>query len=87
MMPVRSACADLLGKAEAILVDMERYDTDITPILALVSEALTQVEEAGRAINAYGASVEADPQRLEEVEQRMRQLKDCAASLAATCRS
>ncbi|MGB3138374.1 MAG: DNA repair protein RecN, partial [Nodosilinea sp.] len=70
-----SACADLLGKAEAILIDMERYDSAITPTLALVSEALTQVEEAGRAINAYGASVEADPQRLEEVEERMRQLK------------
>lgn len=70
-----SACADLLGKAEAILIDMERYDPAITSILAMVSEALTQIEEAGRAINAYGASVEADPQRLEEVEERMRQLK------------
>ncbi|MBW4485575.1 MAG: DNA repair protein RecN [Tildeniella torsiva UHER 1998/13D] len=70
-----SACADLLGKAEAILIDMERYDPAITSILGMVSEALTQIEEAGRAINAYGASVEADPQRLEEVEERMRQLK------------
>ncbi|MBE9160555.1 DNA repair protein RecN [Nodosilinea sp. LEGE 06152] len=70
-----NACSDLLGQAEAILIDMERYDSAITPMLALVSEALTQVEEAGRAINAYGASVEADPERLEEVEERMRQLK------------
>jgi len=54
---------------------MERYDPAITPILSMVSEALTQVEEAGRAINAYGASLEADPQRLEEVEERIRQLK------------
>jgi DNA repair protein RecN (Recombination protein N) len=58
-----SACADLLGKAEAILIDMERYDPAITSILGMVSEALTQIEEAGRAINTYGASVEADPQR------------------------
>ncbi len=69
------ACADLLGQAEGILADMERYDQEITPILALVSEALTQVEEAGRAINAYGASVEADPERLEQVEERIRTLK------------
>ncbi|QQE66752.1 DNA repair protein RecN [Leptolyngbya sp. BL0902] len=69
------ACADLLGKAEGILIDMERYDPAITQILTLVSEALTQVEEAGRAINAYGASLEADPQRLEEVEERIRTLK------------
>jgi DNA repair protein RecN (Recombination protein N) len=70
-----NACADLLGKAEAILSDMERYDPEITSILAMVSEALTQVEEAGRAINAYGASLEADPERLAEVEERLRQLK------------
>jgi DNA repair protein RecN (Recombination protein N) len=69
------ACADLLGKAEGILIDMERYDPAIATILAMVSEALTQVEEAGRAINAYGASLEADPQRLEEVEERIRYLK------------
>jgi DNA repair protein RecN (Recombination protein N) len=78
------ACADLLGKAESTLADMERYDPEITPILALVSEALTQVEEAGRAINAYGASVEADPQRLEEVEERIRQLKGLCRKYSRT---
>ncbi len=70
-----AACADLLGKAEAILADMEQYDGEMTPILAMVSEALTQVQEAGRAINTYGSALEADPERLDEVEQRMRQLK------------
>lgn len=79
-----NACADLLGKAEAILADMERYDSEITPILAGVSEALTQIEEAGRAINAYGASVEADPQRLDEVEQRIRQLKSLGRKYSRT---
>ncbi|MBE9113373.1 AAA family ATPase, partial [Nodosilinea sp. LEGE 07298] len=79
-----SACADLLGKAEGILIDMERYDPAITSILGMVSEALTQVEEAGRAINAYGASVEADPQRLEEVEERMRQLKGLCRRFSRT---
>ncbi|PSN12423.1 DNA repair protein RecN [filamentous cyanobacterium CCT1] len=79
-----SACSDLLGQAEAILIDMERYDSAITPMLALVSEALTQVEEAGRAINAYGASVEADPERLEEVEERMRQLKGLCRRFSRT---
>ncbi|HIK46909.1 MAG TPA: DNA repair protein RecN [Leptolyngbyaceae cyanobacterium M65_K2018_010] len=78
------ACADLLGQAEAILVDMERYDPSLAPILALVSEALTQVEEAGRAINAYGASVEADPQRLEAVEERLRLLKGLCRKYSRT---
>lgn len=69
------ACADLLGKAESILGDMLRYDPEIGPILNLVSEALAQVEEAGRQMNVYGENIEADPQRLEEVEQRIRLLK------------
>lgn len=71
-----SACADLLGKAEAILSDMLRYDPEVDPVLAMVSDALSQVEEAGRQINTYGENIEADPQRLEQVEQRIRQLKN-----------
>lgn len=69
------ACADLLGKAEALLIDMERYDHEITPILAMVSDALAQIQQAGREINTYGDALEADPQRLDEVEERIRQLK------------
>jgi len=33
------------------------------------------VQEAGRQINAYGANIETDPQRLEEIDQRIVQLK------------
>jgi DNA repair protein RecN (Recombination protein N) len=70
-----SAAADLLGKAEANLTEMIRYDDRLQPILDLVSLALVQVMEAGQQINAYGESLESDPQRLEDVEERIRQLK------------
>jgi DNA repair protein RecN (Recombination protein N) len=70
-----SAAADLLGKAEANLTDMIRYDDRLQPILELVSVALVQVMEAGHQINAYGESLESDPQRLEDAEERIRQLK------------
>jgi DNA repair protein RecN (Recombination protein N) len=70
-----SAAADLLGKAEANLTEMIRYDDRLEPILELVSVALVQVMEAGQQINAYGESLESDPQRLEDVEERIRQLK------------
>ena len=69
------ACADLLGEAEAILADMMRYDPEVNPILEMVGEAIAQVQEAGRQINAYGANIETDPQRLEEIDQRIAQLK------------
>jgi DNA repair protein RecN (Recombination protein N) len=69
------ACADLLGKAQDTLQHMVAIDTSLQPVLDLVLEAMAQVEEAGREINAYGENIEADPQRLSEAQQRMAELK------------
>lgn len=69
------ACADLLGQAETTLNSMVRYDTELQSILEMVSDALAQVEEAGRQINAYGEDLETDPDRLTEVEVRIIHLK------------
>lgn len=69
------AAADLLGQAEATLRDMVRYDSQLQPILDLVSSALTEVMEAGRQMSSYASSLEADPARLQEVEERIRELK------------
>jgi len=68
-------CTDLLGDAERTLQSMVEYDAQLQPILDLVTAALAQVEEAGREINAYGESIEADPQRLQEVQERIAELK------------
>jgi len=69
------AAADLLGEAENILTDMTTYDSSIEAILEMVRGALTQVVEAGHQINGYGEGLEADPERLGEVEERIRVLK------------
>ena len=69
------ACADLLGKAESLLQDMAEYDNQIQPILELVNTALAQVQLAAREINFYGEGIEADPQRLQEVQERLVELK------------
>lgn len=79
-----AACADLLGKAEATLTEMVTYDSQIQPILELVQEALTQVQEAGLQINAYGADLETDPQRLQDVEDRLTQLKQVCRKYGPT---
>lgn len=78
------ACADLLGKAEGLLSDMLRYDNQLQPILDMVSEALAQVEEAGRQVNAYGESLETDPERLQIVEDRIIQLKQICKKYGPT---
>lgn len=69
------AAADLLGQVESTIADMVQYDAELQSVLDLVKEALTDVVEAGRQMSRYSASLEADPDRLEEVEQRINELK------------
>jgi DNA repair protein RecN (Recombination protein N) len=79
-----AACADLLGEAEAGLIDMVRYDTQLQPILELVSGALAQIVEASHHINAYGDGLETDPERLQEVEERIQALKQICRKYGPT---
>jgi DNA repair protein RecN (Recombination protein N) len=69
------AGADLLGKAESCLMEMVEYDPELNPILEMVQSGLAQIVEAGQQINSYSEGLEADPERLEEIESRIRQLK------------
>jgi DNA repair protein RecN (Recombination protein N) len=50
----------------------------------MVREAQTAVTEVARQINTYGDSLEADPQRLEEVEERIRELKQVCRKYGPT---
>ena len=70
------AGADLLGKAESCLMEMAEYDSELSSILEMVQSGLAQVVEAGQQINSYSEGLEADPERLEEIETRIRQLKN-----------
>ena len=78
------ACADLLGKSESLLSKMVEYDLQLQPILDLVTDALAQIEEAGRQINTYGEALEADPNRLQAVETRILDLKQLCRKYGPT---
>lgn len=78
------ACADLLGRSEQILQSMVDYDAELQAILDMVSGALAQVEEAGREINAYGENLETDPEQLDQIEARIRQLKQLCRKYGPT---
>ncbi|MEH1844565.1 MAG: DNA repair protein RecN [Nostoc sp.] len=78
------AAADLLGDSEATLNDMVEYDTQLQPLLELVRDAQAAVMEVGRQINAYGDGLEADPHRLEEVEERIQELKQICRKYGPT---
>jgi DNA repair protein RecN (Recombination protein N) len=70
------AGADLLGQAESCLMEMVEYDSELNPILEMVQSGLAQIVEAGQQINSYSEDLEADPERLAEIEARIRQLKN-----------
>lgn len=78
------ACADLLADAETNLSDMVQYDNRLQPLLEMVAVALTQVIEASHQINAYGDGLETDPERLQEVEDRIRALKQICRKYGPT---
>jgi DNA repair protein RecN (Recombination protein N) len=78
------SCSDLLGNAEHILLNMVEVDRDLQPIVDAVTNALVQIEEAGKSINQYGESLEADPSRLEEVQARINLLKGILRKYAPT---
>jgi DNA repair protein RecN (Recombination protein N) len=69
------AAADLLAKAESCLLEMTEYDAGLATILEMVQSGLAQIVEAGQQINDYGEGLEADPDRLGEIEARIRLLK------------
>jgi DNA repair protein RecN (Recombination protein N) len=70
-----AAAADLLGQVENTLSEMVEYDPPLKSVLEMVSDALAQAIEAGRQMSSYSSSLEADPDRLSEVEDRLGELK------------
>ena len=78
------AAADLLARAESILTDMVNYDKQIEPLLEIVRTAIAQVIEVGHQINAYGDGLQADPERLEQVESRIALLKQISRKYGPT---
>jgi DNA repair protein RecN (Recombination protein N) len=55
---------------------MVEYDPELASILEMVQSGLAQIVEAGQQISGYSEDLEADPERLDEIETRIRQLKN-----------
>jgi DNA repair protein RecN (Recombination protein N) len=76
--------ADLLADGEMTLTHMVEYDSQLQSLLELVRDAVAGVMEVGRQINIYGEGLEADPQRLEDVDARIRELKQICRKYGPT---
>jgi DNA repair protein RecN (Recombination protein N) len=70
---------DKLGKATAEVEALSRIDDDLRPTLEALASARREIEEAARTLQRYGGHIEADPRRLESIEERL-------AALQRVCR-
>lgn len=62
---------DQLGEVRRIVERLASFDPSLGSLVEEISEALHLVEEAGRRVGDYAASVDHDPERLEEVRARL----------------
>jgi DNA repair protein RecN (Recombination protein N) len=67
----RSAATDLVGEAERALSALARIDTTRNATRDSLQDAAEQLAELARELRAYRESIEFNPRRLEQVEERL----------------
>jgi DNA repair protein RecN (Recombination protein N) len=68
------AAVDAIGRAGTRLGDAAALDSRLKEPLDLVFAARTNLEEAAHSLRAYATRLEADPERLEQLETRINEL-------------
>jgi DNA repair protein RecN (Recombination protein N) len=66
-----ASAAALLRSAEKNLEELSRYDTKFTEVLSTLEGARITVEDIGSNLRDYAASIDASPERLAEIEDRL----------------
>ncbi|TMN33062.1 DNA repair protein RecN [Pseudoalteromonas sp. S2755] len=67
-----------LQQSAQVFSELTSFDKTLENIAQVLEEAAVQVEEASREIRSYSDSVEQDPMRLQELEDRLSQALDLA---------
>ncbi|MGC1398739.1 DNA repair protein RecN [Candidatus Binatus sp.] len=68
------AATDTVSRAEARLVEAAALDPKLGDALDMIKSARANLEEAARTLGAYASKIEADPARLEEIDNRLQEL-------------
>lgn len=76
--------SDLIGTALDTLQEMLAYDDRLQSVQEMLTDALTQVQEAARQMSQYGDTLETDPARLQEIEARLTLLKQLCRKYGPT---
>lgn len=69
---------DKVGKAIAEVEALARIDTELAPCIEGLESARRELEECARTLSRYGNSVDSDPARLDEAENRLVALRRLA---------
>lgn len=69
-----AAAVDIIARAEAQLAEAAELDKALAEPLEMLRAARANLEEAARTLGAYAGRIEADPARLEQVEERIQEL-------------
>lgn len=72
------AVVDLLGRVERELADAATVDEALDALAARAQSILSEVEELARQLDRHGRGIEADPERLAQVEERLSALQKLA---------
>jgi DNA repair protein RecN (Recombination protein N) len=70
-LPDQSGAVDQLLQACALLDKLARIDPDLKPVLTQAQLAAEQIEDVTSALHRYLARVEYNPERLDEVQERL----------------
>src|ERR1700720_198 len=65
---------DTVARTEVKLAEAAAIDAKLGDALEMIKSARANLEEAARTLGAYAAKIEADPARLEEIENRLQEL-------------
>src|SRR3984957_429708 len=68
------AATEKVSRAEARLIDAAALDPKLGDALEMIKSARANLEEAARALGADASKIEADPARLEEIDNRLQEL-------------
>lgn len=65
------SAASIINQASASLEELQTFDSHLSPIAEILKSAGIQVQEAATELRHYLASLEMEPARLDEIDQRL----------------
>ncbi len=72
---VDGAAVDSIARAQTRLAEAAALDSNLGEPLELIASARASLEEAARMLGSYAQRIEADPARLEQIDDRLQELQ------------